>query len=274
MSMAVLLTVHDRKVKTLQCLRQLHSLLPLEGFQVDIFLVDDGCTDGTPELVASEFPDVRIIQGDGNLYWNRGMLLAWKTAASVKDYSAYLWLNDDTILTGDALSAMTGLLGSRRDCIVVGTTADETDGHVTYGGRNGDKVVEPNGEYQACETLTGNCVLVPDEVFHRIGMLDPVYSHSLGDVDYGLTARRNGIDVLVAPKIVGYCDYNSKVPKWQRPEVPFRERWKALFTPLAYTNPPEYFHYKRKNFGIIPAILSQFSIMLHVAAPKLWNKIR
>lgn len=273
-SLAVLLTVHDRKDKTIHCLRRLHSLLPLKGYDVDIYLVDDGCTDGTAECVATEFPYVRIIPGDGNLYWNRGMLLAWKTAFSVKDYNAYLWLNDDTMLTDDALTVMTGILDSRTDCIVVGTTADEKDGHVTYGGREGDRVLEPNGEFQECQTLTGNCVLVTDKVFHKIGMLDPVYSHSLGDVDYGMTARRNGIDVLIAPKIIGYCNYNTRVPKWQRPEVPFRERWKALFTPLAYTNPPEYFHYKMKNFGFIPAVLSQFSILLHVISPKLWKKIR
>lgn len=273
-TLAVLLTVHDRKDKTIRCLKQLHSILPLKGYEVDIYLVDDGCSDGTGEAVASEFPDVNIIQGDGNLYWNRGMLLAWKTASSEKDYNAYLWLNDDTVLTDDALKLMTGMMDSRTDCIIVGTTADEHDGHITYGGRNGDKVLEPNGNFQECQTLTGNCVLVPDEVFHKIGMLDSVYSHSLGDIDYGLTATRHGISVLIAPEVVGYCEYNSRVPKWQRPEVPFRERWKALFTPLAYTNPPEYFHYKKKNFGLLPAILSQFSILLHVVSPKLWNKIR
>lgn len=45
-TLAVLITVHNRKEKTLKCLQLLHAQLPMEGYQVDIYLTDDGCTDG------------------------------------------------------------------------------------------------------------------------------------------------------------------------------------------------------------------------------------
>ena len=101
-TIAVLLTVFNRKDKTLECLKRLYSQLPINGYQVDVYLTDDGCTDGTSEAVASQFPEVHIIQGSGNLYWNRGMYAAWREAAK-NDYDYYLWLNDDTYVYSNML---------------------------------------------------------------------------------------------------------------------------------------------------------------------------
>lgn len=80
-TLAVLLTVHNRKTKTLKCLQQLYTQIPIKGYQVDVYLTDDGCTDGTPEAISQEFPQVHIIHGDGKLFWNRGMYTAWQEAA-------------------------------------------------------------------------------------------------------------------------------------------------------------------------------------------------
>ena len=71
-SIAVLLTVFNRKEKTLQCLGNLYKQLPIQGYSVDIYLTNDGCTDGTPEAIAQKFPEVNIIHSKGNLFWNRG----------------------------------------------------------------------------------------------------------------------------------------------------------------------------------------------------------
>ena len=61
-------------------------------------MTDDGCTDGTIEAVRDKFHDVRIVKGDGSLFWNRGMLKAWEAASTEKSYDYYIWLNDDTII--------------------------------------------------------------------------------------------------------------------------------------------------------------------------------
>lgn len=104
-TIAVLLTVFNRKDKTLKCLQHLFNQLPIEGYSIDVYLTDDGCTDGTPEAVKEQYPQVNIIHGDGNLFWNRGMYTAWEKAAQ-KGYDFYLWLNDDTILLPNALSKL------------------------------------------------------------------------------------------------------------------------------------------------------------------------
>lgn len=49
-TIAILLTVFNRKEKTVKCLQHLNIQLPLQGYKTDIYLTDDGCTDGTPKL--------------------------------------------------------------------------------------------------------------------------------------------------------------------------------------------------------------------------------
>lgn len=273
-SLAILLTVHNRKEKTLECLRRVYSQLPVDNWDIQVYLTDDGCTDGTPKAIRELFPEVHIIPGDGNLYWNRGMIAAWKAAAADKDFDAYLWLNDDTMLSESAIHTVLNGLMQKPDSIIVGTTKSSISDKTTYGGYNESGIIKPNGELQLCSSFNGNVVLVPRPVFKKIGILDKAYSHSLGDIDYGMTAAENGIKSFVAPDYIGTCENNPLPPKWQRKGISLKERWNNLFSPLGYTNPPEYYHYKRKHWGHTHAILAMCSIAIHFVAPSLWRKLK
>lgn len=271
MKIAVLLTVHNRKEKTLNCLNALMSQQLPDGCQTDVFLTDDGCTDGTPEAVAKQFPDVNIITGDGNLFWSRGMHLAWKTASDTYDYDYYLWLNDDTILFEDALRTLLSVSEEKVGAVIVGPTcATDNRMKTTYSGidKHG-RVVNPDGGLQQCHTFNGNIVLVPQIIFHRIGNLDYVYHHALGDLDYGMCVRRAGYENFVAPKHCGMCDHNPTMPAWVRPEIPFAKRWKNFHSPLAYGEPKTLFYYNRKNFGFMHALRVYISNHIRVVFPSL-----
>lgn len=101
--LAVLMTCHNRKDKTMTCLSSLYKASQPIDYSIDVFLVDDGSTDGTGEAVKEKYPEVNIIKGDGSLFWNQGMRLAWNVASSRCSYDFYLWLNDDVILFEHAL---------------------------------------------------------------------------------------------------------------------------------------------------------------------------
>ena len=46
-AMAVIMTVHNRRDTTLECIRRFYTCRGVEAYEVDFYLMDDGCTDGT-----------------------------------------------------------------------------------------------------------------------------------------------------------------------------------------------------------------------------------
>ena len=270
-TIAVLLTVFNRKSKTLECLKRLYSQLPIENCQVDVYLTDDGCTDGTPEAVKQQFPQIHIIHGNGNLFWNRGMYIACEEAAK-KNYDFYLWLNDDTILLPNALrTLLTNSHKKQNQAIIVAANRAQNEETVTYSGHNKKGKITPNGSLQPCDTFNGNCVLIPKYVFQKLGNLDYKFRHAIGDLDYGYRAKRAGIEVYVSPEYLGVCDNNPQLPAWTQKEVPLLKRIKNLYSPLGYAEPIPFFHFERKNFGLATAIKHFISIHIRVLFPQLWK---
>lgn len=258
MRIAAILTCHNRKVKTLNCLRSLYAVCK----DCDTYLTDDGCTDGTADAVMDEFDKVRIVRGDGNLFWSRGMYTAWKEALK-GDYDFYLWLNDDVELYPnflDVLFQSYRLAGE--NCIVSGLIGDINDkSKVLYGGS--DKHKKLLGESNIPQPITfmnGNVVLVPRDVVKAIGIIDPKFHHDLGDVDYGLTAVEHGIKVVTSTQLValGYPNNYCRVRKWG---TTLKGRFRKLNTPLGSPLSLN-FYYRKKHFGIRNALL--FCIFLLV----------
>jgi len=271
MRVAVLMTCFNRVAKTLDCLEKLHSSVIPEGMVYDIFLVDDGSRDGTGEKVKTAYPRVHILQGNGNLYWGGGMNVAWAGAAP-GDYDAYLWLNDDTLLYENALKIIFASACKVNHLgIISSTVVSRNTGSVTYGGwKEPGGLMSPNDLVQECDIINGNCVWVPRAVFADIGPLDPVFKHAIGDFDYGLRARKVGYRCYITPTVVGTCEANPSLPRWCLPEVPFLQRLKILYSPLAYAHPRQFFIYEHRHFGLIKAAKHWVSIHLRVAFPTFW----
>ena len=254
MKTAALLTCHNRKEKTLACLKSLYRIMP----EVDVYLTDDGCTDGTAEAVKSIFPMVHVIQGDGTLFWNRGMLAAWKEAVK-GDYDEYLWLNDDVELYPDFYNELKACCPNG-DCIVSGLIEDFGKTRILYGGYDASKqLVQATGQSQDIRWMNGNVVLVPKAVVNRIGLLDPYFVHDLGDVDYGMRAWECGIVVVSTrcPIAAGYRNDVCRVRKWG---TTLTQRFKALNKPLG-SPLAQNFYFRRKHFGLLHAIAYDANII-------------
>ena len=97
MRFAALFTCFNRKEKTLEALSNLYTSYKKNGseFSMAVYLTDDGSTDGTYDAVKQKFPEVKLLKGNGSLYWAGGMRNSWNEAIK-KDYDAFLLLNDDT----------------------------------------------------------------------------------------------------------------------------------------------------------------------------------
>jgi len=273
---AILLTCYNRKEKTIYCLDSLFELILKCSFpaKFEIYLVDDNSTDGTYEAVKENFPDVKLLVGDGHLYWNRGMYLAWKES-SKQDYDFYLWLNDDTVLKNNALKLLFEQSELFNDeAIICGVCESKKSGEITYGGykKNSNLHVIPNGKPQRCYCFNGNIVLVPRSVYKILGNLDPVFHHGIGDFDYGLRAYENNINSYITSESIGFCERNE-LPVWCNPEFGLMKRIEALYTPLGAV-PIQRFIYTIRHHGYTKAFLHLVSNHVRVLFPSLWTKKR
>lgn len=270
MRIAVLITVHNRKETTLACLKQLY-LNRCEGYDIVAYLVDDGSTDGTSEAVLKQYPKVKIIEGDGNLYWCRGMIEAWKHA-SKDSPDFYLWLNDDTMLYESAVSDIMASYSKVDENSVISGAIASTDGKsVSYGGKVNNKLVAPNGKMQILDKFNGNFVLVPRKVYDQFGMLDEHFHHAYGDWEYGIRLRRNDVKLYLTPSFVGVCDRHDKLPKCYNSEVNIIQRFKHLYSPVGPC-PSSAFFYDIKCRSIAKAILNFSYMNIRCAMPYFWSK--
>lgn len=234
-TIAVLIAVHNRLATTLACLEQLYTQ-PLEpGVQLRVFLVDDGSTDGTTQAIQQQYPQVDLLQGNGHLFWGGAMRLAFQTAMN-QGFSHYLWLNDDTHLHPGALQRL--LNCSRQEgphSVVVGSVQDPQTFQLTYGGLHAPRgkvwqmeVIQPTSDVQTAGSMHGNCVLIPDQVARKVGVIDHRFPHRLGDVDYGLRVIKAGYTIKVVPQFVGYCANNPVTASWFGAQHAWQSRWKAI----------------------------------------------
>lgn len=242
LSIAILLVCRNRRETTLSALRQVAC--QDAGIDRTIYLFDDASTDGTPDAVAAEFPEVRVLQGDGNAFWNGGLHKVWSAALDAP-VDAYLWLNDDVDLKDDAFArladgwrTMEARQGNRLFILVGATHGD--DGEITYAGmRSTSKrtsfrlsYARPRADLEPIDTFNGNIVLVPHAVVDRIGINDGHFFHNFGDFDYGLRATAAGIRVMLLPGTLGHCAGNPAKSRrgYGSPELSLAEQWRKVNT--------------------------------------------
>ena len=281
---AVLLTCYNRKNKTVNCLNSFYNANKPEEYKFDIYLVDDGSTDGTGDVVKNVFSDINIINGSGNLFWAGGMRLAWKMALEHKDYNAFLLLNDDVLLHNEFLNHLIetdkyALKKNKKTGIYSGATIDDNTNQTTYGGYRliknhfvvRSKLLTPRKVPQQCELTNANILWISKETVDAIGIFDEQYTHGIADFDYSLQAVKKKIPVYLAPNIGGVCIHDHGV-NWKPNNSSLKERIVYLKSPkgLAYK---EYLYYIRRHF---PLFLPYSFVMLWLKTlfPSIWDEFK
>lgn len=247
---AVILTVHNRLDKTVACLNAVFNQREKYSFfNVDVFLTDDGSTDDTSKILRNRFSakPLHILSGNGNLYWNGGMINSWKAAIEHGGYDGYLWLNNDTIVLPDLWNELEQADEySRKQFgkggIYVGSTKDPLTGEFTYGGFEftnqwtlKDRFLHPNGHFQLCQCAHGNVTYISHDVVEKMGILCEQYLHGGGDHDYTYLAYKAGFPLIVLKDYVGICENDHQQGGYADfLSMSLKQRIKYLYSPLGF----------------------------------------
>jgi len=245
--------VHNRREETLQCLKSL-ARIDRTGLSVHMIIVDDGSTDGTAEAVKSEFPDVEIVKGDGNLWYtagtNRGL-----EAALRHDPDYVLAINNDSIFDDKCILNMVECAEKHPRSVVGAILLDWSVPHRIFqvaprwellrgGYRHWFRQTIwtiPDSPWEV-ELIVGNCVLYPAETIREVGLMDEKRLTQYGDAEYTPRMRRAGWRLIIEPRARTFCKPNDPATGFRK--LSFFEKVRRFF--FDATGP---YSFRRKFYG-------------------------
>lgn len=188
--------------------------------ELEVIVVDDASTDGSPERVRTDHPEVRLLVLDRN----QGFCAACNTGVAAAQGEFVALVNSDTVLPEDFVSRLTAALRERPRAWVAAPWIDN---------RNLDMSRFPGG---GTMSVTGTIIqnVFPDrrEIFGAPGAallyvkgalglpFDPDYRFFHDDVYLSWRAWLNGGEVVSCPEVVVAHLGSASVAAW-----PWRNRW-------------------------------------------------
>jgi N-acetylglucosaminyl-diphospho-decaprenol L-rhamnosyltransferase len=215
-----------------ECLASIAQQAP--KFSFEVIVIDNASFDGSAEMVQHEFPGVRYMQSAENLGFSRGN----NAAALTSTGRILLFLNPDTKILGNALTAMKECLDGRGHAGIIGCHILNSDGSVqttavqafpTLLNQTLDADVLhrwfPNSRLWgtaalfrggvdpvAVDTISGACLMIRREVFEQIEGFSTDYFMYSEDVDICHKAHLAGWKIYYLPtaRIVHYMGQSTK----------------------------------------------------------------
>lgn len=201
-----------------QCLDSLHSENePL----FKIFVVDNGSTDGSREMLSEKYPAVEIIYSDSNLGYAGGCNLGFEYG----DSPLVLFYNNDTEIKAGSLKRMSDFLLANKNIAAVQPKiiSMRYEGKFDYAGASGgyldrlafpwcrgrvlDKIEEDHGQYDDPREVfwtSGAAFMVKRDVLNKIGLFDLTFFAHMEEIDLNWRILNAGYKNYVLPEAVVY----------------------------------------------------------------------
>ncbi|KKP40252.1 MAG: family 2 glycosyl transferase [Candidatus Peregrinibacteria bacterium GW2011_GWC2_33_13] len=100
MDVSIILVNYNTKELTRDCIKSVYE--KTDGIEYDIWVVDNDSSDGSPQMIKEEFPDVKLIESHENLGFGRANNLVIEQS----DAKYCFLLNTDTILVNNAVKIL------------------------------------------------------------------------------------------------------------------------------------------------------------------------
>lgn len=200
---------------TSQCVKSLRVHSP----QTEIIIVDNASRDRSVERLRELFPDITIVEMNGN----NGFGSANNAGAVAASGSHLFFLNNDTIVHSDSPQHLSSVLQREQKAAVVGPRLSYEDGsfQLSFGfdpspfnewktkrmqkglfrrdAKLTDKMQSRYASVTPVDWVTGAALMIRREVFESIGGFDEAYFMYFEDADLCQRVRKKGWDVLYDP---------------------------------------------------------------------------
>ena len=181
-----------------------------------VIVVDNASTDGSPELITREFPNVQLIRNSENIGFGRANNQGWRVS-----HSKYvLFLNSDTLVPPGALAQLIEFMNSHPDAGVCsprllcadGTTqsfafgCDPTPAYLLARGWSRVFLHRPRHDWetrdaQTVDWVSGACLLARRNALERVDGFDEEFFMYFEDNDLCLRIRRAGWKIFYNPQV-------------------------------------------------------------------------
>ena len=220
-----------------------------------VIVADNGSTDDSLAVLASEFPTVEVIALDQNYGFAEGYNQALKRID--KGYEFYLLLNSDVETPEGWLQPMVEYMDAHPEVAACQPKlrAEHTPTHFEYAGAAGgyldalgypycrgrifDTVEEDCGQYDTVADVfwaTGAALFIRAEVYWEVGGLDGRFFAHQEEIDLCWRLRARGYRIVCVPQSVVYHVGGGTLPK-ENPRKTFLNFRNNLL--LLYKNLPE-----------------------------------
>ena len=220
MRLSVVFLSYNTRDLTRQALNSV--LAAAEGLEAEIFVVDNASADGSADMVAAEFPQVKLVCNEANVGFSAGNNVALRQVTG--EYA--LLINTDTIVRRDALHAMVDFLDAHPEAGACGCKILDPDGTLQLDSRRGFPTplaafckmsglsrlfpkhplmaryhlthLDPE-QTAEIEVLSGSCMMVRKAAMDQVGLLDEDYFMYGEDIDWCYRFHQAGWKIYYLP---------------------------------------------------------------------------
>ena len=220
MDLSVCIVSWNVKDDLAKCLSSLDE--GARGIASEIIVVDNASSDGSPELVAAEFPRAELIANRSNVGFAAANVQAMDRARG----RHILLLNPDTLVPPGALAQLVRFADEHPRAGVVGPKLVYGDGRLQHSCRRFPTIAAAlfrntllgalvpcarasasylmeewdHNEAREVDWVSGACMMIRREAFEEVGALDAGFYWGSEDVDYCWRVHEAGWQVLYTPE--------------------------------------------------------------------------
>ncbi len=189
----------------------------VHDYRHEIFVVDNGSTDGSPEAIRKTFPRARLIRNEENLGFARAVNQALTQARG----SYCMLVNSDARLTEGAIKTLATFMEENPDVGIAGGQLMNEDGSRQNSiapfpslatellNKRLLRILFPRQypgkerDYPApldVDSLVGACIIVRCQAIDEVGMLDEGYFFFMEETDWCLRLKKQGWRISFVPQ--------------------------------------------------------------------------